>query len=122
MRGRDKKPNNTNMNNDKKLDQEWPTSMSGLTDDPVARMIALGKEWLAHNCPAHPYRTAPHLIGYHGPVGYVCSHCSGRLSGGGHDLRLFCVTPLWGDRISKWDTSECTCQLCGRTLTNQPTN
>lgn len=83
--------------------------------DPVALTIAMGKEWLAY-CPAHPGRTAPNLLGWHGPVGYVCVHCCGRLSGGGHNLRLFCATPLWVDQ--GYNTSECTCQLCGRTLTN----
>ena len=81
---------------------------AALDADPVARTIAIGKEWLA-NCPAHPARTAPNLIGWHGPVGYVCVHCCGRLSGGGHNLRLFCATPLY-------NASECTCQLCGKTL------
>jgi hypothetical protein len=56
-------------------------------------LITMGREWLRHAPPARP--GAPGLLGFRGPVGFVCTDCAGRILGRGCNMGQLASVPVW---------------------------
>ena len=81
-------------------DDDWPAvrdladSLTAARVAPVSPLVELGREWLA-NSPELPGPVASGLIGWTGPVGFVCAHCAGRIMGRGCDFKRLATEPVW---------------------------
>lgn len=67
-------------------------------------LIEMGKQWLEHSPQTKP--GAPDLLGFTGPVGFVCNDCAGRIIGRGCNLKMLASAPLWKPAIRPG------CSLC----------
>ena len=56
-------------------------------------LVALAKEWISGAPEAQP--GAPDLKGFAGPIGFICSDCSGRLFGRGCNVNKLATEPVW---------------------------
>lgn len=74
----------------------------------VPELVKLAKEFIAN---APEYTPSPAgaegLMGFTGPIGFICSTCSGRILKRGCNLKLF------GD-VPAWDKAPCECAVCGK--------
>lgn len=66
-------------------------------------LAALGREWLANSPTAGP--TVPGLVGWRGPVGFVCTGCASRL------LTQGCALAMLVD-AAVWEAQTEACALC----------
>lgn len=76
------------------------------TADDCQELILIGRGWLHGAPPSQP--GAPDLLGFTGPVGFVCADCSGRIIGRGCQLRMLADAPLWKPSTAP------SCALCGK--------
>lgn len=79
----------------------------------VEELKKLGREWLENSPPAKPIDRDDGLLGWVGPVGFVCQSCAGRLMGRGVDFKKLADTPIWDDEGAK---SEKVCALCEKVV------
>lgn len=67
-------------------------------------LVKLGREWLVNSPPATP--SADGLVGWSGPVGFVCHACAGRLMARGCNFKALADTPVWDKKTQPCDLCE----------------
>lgn len=74
-----------------------------------SELVSMGLEWLEFS-PPHPTVPPPaDLRGFEGPIGFICSTCTGRMTGRGVNWTKLASKAVWADE----NNLAMRCELCG---------